>query len=164
MAALILANEPLLGALLDYWERKRGSRAMPRRADIDPLDMPARLLPHVQLIERGGLRFRLVGTAVVDALGKDPTGRSLEDAFAGPERDFLERFFGAVLRAKRPVVGRSWLRKARGPDLGAAWLATPLSEDGRDANMLLVAASFRFARRRSLAEDHAASEESIDVL
>src|SRR5690348_15047812 len=50
-----------------YWERIRGSRAMPRRCDIDPLDIP-RLLPFVRLVDvlenPRAFRFRLVGTEI----------------------------------------------------------------------------------------------------
>ena len=34
----------------DYWETKRGSRSMPARADIDPIEMKA-FLPHVVLMD-----------------------------------------------------------------------------------------------------------------
>jgi len=53
--------------LLDYWETRRGDRLAPGRVDIDPLDLPAALLPHLLLIdvESGPLdfRYRLAGTA-----------------------------------------------------------------------------------------------------
>lgn len=53
--------------LLDYWEARRGDRGVPRRGDIDPLDLPPSLLPHLLLIdvEREPLdfRYRLAGTA-----------------------------------------------------------------------------------------------------
>lgn len=154
MARARIVGNPLLGALLAYWEQKRGDRAMPRRRDIDPLDMPAQLLPHVQLIEigaQGRLRLRLVGTAVVDAVGKDATGRFLDEAFGEEDRRFLDELYGAALRTKRPASGSRWWRKAKGPDLGTEWLATPLSDNGSDANMILAATSFHFARARTLA-------------
>lgn len=167
MAESVLAQEPLLGLLLAYWERKRGTQPMPRRRDIDPLEMPPRLLPQLQLAEQGAggrLRFRLVGTAVVDAIGKDPTGRVLDEVFAGEERDFLMRLFDATQRTRRPAAGRCWLIKPRGPGLGAAWLATPLSEDGREVTMILAAASFRLARHRTLSTERDAAEGAIEVL
>jgi hypothetical protein len=30
-----------------YWQAKRGSRLMPRRADLDPAEIPPRLLPGI---------------------------------------------------------------------------------------------------------------------
>jgi hypothetical protein len=167
MASGAFASEPLLGALLDYWERKRGAQTMPSRGDIDPLDMPPRLLPHVQLVERGEggrLRLRLVGTAIVDAIGKDPTGRFLDDVFDADLRRFLGGLFGTAVRSRRPVVGQSWLRKAKGPDLGMRWLATPLSANGSDVTMILAAATFRSARARTLAAEAPAAEDAPEIL
>jgi len=166
MGRVQLANEPLLLALLDYWQERCAGRAMPRRRDIDPLDMPARLLPHVQLVElgeRGRLRLRLVGTAIVDALGKDATGRYLDEAFDGETRQFLEDLCRAALRERRPVAAACWQARAKGPALGMTWLATPLSENGRDANMILAATTFRFARPRALG-DQPLSADAIEVL
>ena len=46
----IAPTHPDLLRLLDYWHRKRGSRAFPRRADIDPLDLGF-MLPRIALTE-----------------------------------------------------------------------------------------------------------------
>ena len=167
MASAALAGEPLLGALLDYWDRQRGTRAMPSRRDIDPLDMPPRLLPQIELIEigtAGRLRLRLVGTAIVDAFGKDPTGRFLDEIFDDDVRRFFDGLFGTALRSKRPAIGKSWLRKAKGPDLGMHWLVTPLSENGREVSMILAGATFRLSRARVLASEIPAAAEPIQSL
>jgi hypothetical protein len=146
MAAAKLKNDPLLTALLDYWEKKRGNRDMPRRRDIDPLEMPTRLLPYLQLIElgeRGRLRFRLIGTAIVDAMGRDATGRYLDDVMTGEHKIFTEKFYRTTLGAGRPAVGSCSLHRDGASDLATLGLATPLSENGREADMLLTATSFR---------------------
>jgi len=73
-----------------YWDRKRGDRPMPRRADIDPTEIP-RHLPGIVLVEvrRDPLDFvyRLVGTREVEARGNDPTGRRVADSFFGTSAD-----------------------------------------------------------------------------
>lgn len=38
--SLDVVAEPVLRRLADYWLSRRGGHAMPRRADIDPVDMP----------------------------------------------------------------------------------------------------------------------------
>ncbi|NBB82903.1 MAG: PAS domain-containing protein [Alphaproteobacteria bacterium] len=45
-----LAMHPKLQGLLDYWQRRRGDRAMPARRDIDPTDIPT-LLANVLVTE-----------------------------------------------------------------------------------------------------------------
>jgi hypothetical protein len=74
-------SDPRLQALYDYWDGKRGGRAMPARPDLDPLEMRD-WLGHLVLIDvtaEGGFRYRLYGTKLVDSFGIDMTGRSVDD-------------------------------------------------------------------------------------
>jgi len=75
-------DDPVLAPVLAYWLQKRGARPMPRKGDIDPVELPPKLLPNIQIIEAidGAARFpyRLVGTASVDAFGSDYTGRYID--------------------------------------------------------------------------------------
>lgn len=71
---------PHFTQLLDYWCGKRGE-SIPRKADIDPLDIPA-LLPFIQIHARqadGRYLCRLSGTAIVEALAMETTGQYLDD-------------------------------------------------------------------------------------
>ena len=110
-----LGDNPKFRDLLAYWERKRGTREMPTRSDIDPLELKQHLgwLVMVDVLpEPGRFRFRLVGTKVVEAYGRDSTGRTVEEAFADADPvgyAFLLDLFGtiveqrAVARAKGPI-------------------------------------------------------------
>ena len=70
---------------LDYWLRKSAGKAMRRRADIDPIDIP-KLLPDVMLVEvLPSGRYRLIGTENTDARGVRATGRYLDEVLPGPE-------------------------------------------------------------------------------
>jgi len=66
------------GPMLAYWEDRRAGRDAPGRVDIDPLDFPPSLLPHIVLIdvEREPLdfRYRLAGTAADHIHGMSLTG------------------------------------------------------------------------------------------
>src|SRR5690349_9111742 len=87
VASQRIAGQPLIAALLDYWEVKRDGRPMPDRRDIDPAELPPKLLPHLLLGETldGGTRwrYRLVGTEIVRRLGFDPTGKYIDDVLGG---------------------------------------------------------------------------------
>src|SRR5262245_66067533 len=82
----IVPKDARLRRLLAYWTERCAGRAMPTRADIDPLDF-AYILGNVVLlgVERGppheSLRFRvrLQGTEIVQRLGFDLTGRALDE-------------------------------------------------------------------------------------
>ncbi len=75
--------------LFGYWSRAAGPGPAPRRADIDPpLELPD-FLPTTILFDvvrdaEGGfqtLRYRLIGTLLVEYAGRDPTGLTVEEAF-----------------------------------------------------------------------------------
>ena len=70
-------TEPRLRQVYDYWRCKATGRAMPRRADIDPTEIP-KLLPDVMLVDvlpQGRYRYRLIGTENSVAHGMNATGR-----------------------------------------------------------------------------------------
>lgn len=141
--------EGRLRAILDYWRRRRGGRRWPRRADIDPLDIPE-LLPAVVLLDVVGapprFRRRLIGSAVVEGEGGDATGRWLDEGLTPP-------LAAAVVRQHREAVeapeGCCYTAEFTGPDgRRHRWqrLLLPLSCDGRHVDMLF--GGFRYPRPR----------------
>lgn len=84
-------TSPMVREVFTYWERLRGSQAMPERADFDPLHIH-RHLPRILFIEVEGIdekgvgiyRYRVVGTTEVANRGHNPTGRLVSDGFFGP--------------------------------------------------------------------------------
>jgi len=94
----------------DYWRRKSADQAMPRRADIDPTEIP-RLLPYVLLVdvlESGRYRYRLIGTENANAHGFDATGRYLDEVLPGPEyKAHVLGLYDTCVRERRPVYSES---------------------------------------------------------
>ncbi len=78
---------PAIRRIWEYWNGLRGTRQMPARKDIDPLDIAADLLPGILLTEvlqaPPWLRYRLVGTAQVALRGRDPTGQPVQGNYMG---------------------------------------------------------------------------------
>ena len=74
-----------------YWAEKCGDRAMPARADIDPIEMPKHLLRGICIVDvvadERRYVYRLVGTGDVEVRGNDPTGKSVLEGFFGPSAD-----------------------------------------------------------------------------
>jgi hypothetical protein len=104
---------------------------MPRRADIDPADITA-LLPHIAVVdieyEPFRVRYRLVGTRLVEYVGHDFTGLYLDEIkFAKPD-ELLALYRRATLERAPTFRATTW----RGPD-GVTWMMEnailPLSED-----------------------------------
>jgi hypothetical protein len=119
--------------LYAYWERKRGTRRMPSRADIDPADLK-RILPNIILarFERDGrVRYTLVGTRCVAHAGMDYTNHYLDELDFSCDFDTDWRdTYRIIARERRPVLGiiKSFLKDNRVCELAQVLL--PLSDDG----------------------------------
>lgn len=126
-----------------YWDRKRGDRPMPARADIDPLEMPEQL-GWIILTEVIGpplrFRYRLVGSAVTAGIGRDSTGKYLDEIYPAPNYKDIVSSFCWVVSNRRPVrvVGDLWFTRRNW--LYFESLDLPLSQNGMDVNMILTRA------------------------
>lgn len=137
---------PRIRQVYEYWDSKRGDRAMPSRADIDPSEIRD-LLPGIILIdvECNPLRltYRLVGTDEVEARGYDPTGKCVKDhVFAVTPEFGIETY---SLAAERGVVvydQEPWAApNPRLCEVGS--LVMPLSSDGTTVKMLMAFCDYR---------------------
>lgn len=128
---------------LGYW-RSKARRRPPTRADVDPLEIPPAVLPHLMLTDLVGPerrpRYRLIGGAVTAAAGLSPVGRFADEVLAHPPyrayilslyADALEHGGPFFAKAVHSVEGR-WTRTCER-------LVLPLAgPDGAPATMLIV--------------------------
>jgi len=138
--------DPILGETLAYWQGKRGNRSMPSRRDIDPAEIP-KLLPQLQLIEMIGerYRYRLVGTSLVQAFGKDYTGKHADEVSDAARAGAISRIYRLVQEKRQPVFLRSSYVAGKN-ELIANRLYLPLSNDDRTVGMILGALTFEFLK------------------
>ena len=68
-------QHPKLAGLFQYWRGLSRDGQVPRRRDIDPVAL-SKALPYLQLLNAGptpdDLRYRLVGSSIVEAFGFEP--------------------------------------------------------------------------------------------
>ena len=149
-------TDPRLAALYAYWDGKRGGRAMPTRADIDPVEMRA-WLGNLLLIDAtpdGRFVYRLYGTKFVDSFGLDMTGRGV-DELPVEQRERVHSDYEAVRTMGQPRarlytalfdnspagLRAASVKAARTPQV-VTWerLVLPLGDPARGVAMLLVGA------------------------
>ena len=144
-------SDAVLGRVLAYWEERRGSRRMPARRDLDPVDL-APVLPHLQLIDvvpPNRFRYRLVGTALVEVFGHDYTGRFVDELLLGTGRaELITCVFTTVRDRARPVFLQARYFTAKNVDFMTNRVYLPLSENDGEVNMMLAALSFDFGTHR----------------
>lgn len=138
-------SDPILAQAFDYWRSKCGARSMPRRRDIDPAEIP-QLLPNMQITERIGtrIRYRLAGTAIVEAYGGELRGKFFDEVLSGERLRFVEANYRLMCSEKRPILVSGSYFSKRDVPLVCNRLVMPLSEDGANVNQSLTAMTFHF--------------------
>jgi hypothetical protein len=145
-------TDPRLEHTYDYWREKAAGRAMPSRADIDPIEIP-KLLPDVMLVERmadGRYRYRLIGTENQTAHGINATGRFLDEVLPGPDyAAHVLALYDECVETRRPLYSEClFFSPARHePERHTKVLFMPLSADGETVNMIFVIQIFLYIDR-----------------
>jgi hypothetical protein len=121
--------------LLRFWDVARRGRAIPAKADIDPLKLSPVLLPHLLLVDRVGrrYRYRLAGTAHTAVAGMELTGRYVDELSGSGYADYIAGLYNQAHQVRRPIYSESRFIGER----DEVWRTTrrlicPLS-DGSDA-------------------------------
>ncbi len=128
-----------------WWEQKRGSRAMPSRADISPSQLKDHL-GWVMILDvlpgARDFRYRLIGTLVTQYFSSDSTGRTVMEAFETSGEAVAKSVNGVfrkVARDKcvmRTAGDAGWLAEGM-EEFEAIYL--PLSDDGDTVTHILHA-------------------------
>jgi len=140
--------------LFRYWAARRGGRSMPARSDLNPADIPA-LLPHLTLIDvvERRFRYRLVGSKVVQDLGRELTGTWVGSHVTPPEyAAALCSIYERVCSSRRPIFTTGDYRSPSELTHAVSRLLVPLGEDGETVNMIMVSRLSRYDRDGSAAE------------
>ena len=124
----------LIAELEAYWEGLRGARPMPRRDEVDPVDL-ARWLPYISIMELHydpfRVRYRVVGTEVARITGEDFSNRWLDETGWAPDGIELNRLlYLRVAETRQPLHGLSTISFAGRQDWVFEWALLPLSNDG----------------------------------
>lgn len=150
MPATLEIKNPKLRQLYQYWLSKRGERALPARADIDPVDFRFALgdviIADVLDETPPRYRIRLHGTNLSEHTNFDLTGKMLDDMPAAEFRDLARRSFNKVVREREPLHVLSD-RVLDGRQQRYEAVLMPLSDDGARVDRLLIGMIFE-ARAR----------------
>ena len=126
--------------LFDYWQDIAGDRAMPVRADFDPLKFP-HLLPDLGLIDlREGFdrgHFRLAGTRLRDVYGREITGLRLSEVFAGSRAEPWRTVHSHIATEAVCAQGLLQAPAVERDHVVIQWLRLPLSDDGVRVDRIL---------------------------
>lgn len=151
MTEIPTLKHPKLARLLDYWLERRNGAPLPRRTDIDPLDMKEWLgnLLLMDCADGGDWRYRLYGSEFVQEFGREMTGHLISElpgeqqrliqaeyerarASGWPSSRVYTAEFDIATLIRRPGDGTKWVTWER--------LILPLAGPDGAVQMLLVGA------------------------
>jgi hypothetical protein len=116
-------------ALDAWWRAKAGSRPLPDRTDLDPSEI-TQLLPYVLISEvvcPFRVRYRLLGTEVVQIAGMDFTGCYLDELIPpGDEEAWMDNY-RLCFDSACPVYGLSTVRTLYGGSFSYEFGIWPLT-------------------------------------
>lgn len=146
-----------LETLYRYWLDRRGERAMPRRADIDPVAIPAAIWPHVMILEviREGakirFRYRRAGAVFWRADGAEPTGHFIEEVLptVAGYLDYVVAIYTEMTETGRPMYSENYFtRDGQSVPMRTRRVSLPLSNDGAIVDAILAGHVFEYPRER----------------
>ncbi|WP_193170702.1 PAS domain-containing protein [Nisaea nitritireducens] len=135
---------PELRALFSFWQAKAGTRAAPTRQDLDVFDLK-QWLPHIQLVDVvenfTDIRYRVVGTWIVERYGQDDTGRTItEIGLTDHNREIRDEFLATAENMTPQSIVRPFYDQVGVKEFSSAErLMLPLSTDGRTCDKVLSA-------------------------
>jgi hypothetical protein len=142
------SSKPALAFLKDYWDAKRGARAMPSRADINPAEMKQHIRAIVlvdALPDYSDFRYRMIGGDVTEHMLGDATGKTVLEAMVRYGDEQAKAAVAAYAHmARNHLIMRlhgsaAWLGH---PHLDFDTIHLPLSDDGEHVNMIISAVVF----------------------
>lgn len=136
-----IVQDQRLRVLCSYWLERRGDRTMPRRADIDPADLPE-ILPYVWVYDYmppDRFRCRMIGERVGRLFYPPPVGRLIDEIFTADKvPEITNRFMSMVVRRQAAhTLGSCTLSTGR--KVPGERITLPLSDDGEIADALIGA-------------------------
>ena len=153
-------------AIYRYWDRLRDGRDVPARAALRPEHLRT-LLPHLSLIERDGdgYRYRLCGTAVVEAMGRDLTGTSVGShvtpaAYAAQICAVYDR----VVAGRVPLFTTGEYQNATRVVHAVTRLLLPMADDAGAVTMILVSRASRVSEQPVLPIDWMNAHGRMDAV
>jgi hypothetical protein len=145
--ALAEIENPTVRKGLDVWERMRGNRRMPGRAELNPRALLG-LLSHVAVVRVIGhgdeFEFRIVGDQIRVQQGVQLQGKRMADVeeMLPSYGSVLKRIYRDAYDAAEPRAFRGWYtRPADNHPFFHEVIIMPLGDDGKTVDHLIVVAA-----------------------
>ena len=130
---------PVLSGVYQTW-RRLGEGATP--TVVDALDLPAKALPYLMLVDLEGKQdavIRLAGTAACDLYGRELRGTSVHEFFGARDARIVLDDLQTVAKTETPMLTRRSYVSIKGKPWSYVRLLLPLRPDGGAVTRILKA-------------------------
>lgn len=133
---------PQQQSFYDYWRSKCKAGRLPSRRDIQPEEIPHHL-PLTSIVEQdqssgqNRYRFRLAGTGFWNLYESEIQGHYLDELPIGCRQQYWANIYDNVISKAKPYIGVTQPNTPKSAHLAQFWVRLPLSDNGRDPNMIL---------------------------
>jgi hypothetical protein len=119
--------------LFDYWNERRGLRAAPERGDIEPGAIRRVLADTFMLSfdQRAGHPFRIAGTRVCAAFGRELKGEGFVELWDADSKDLIRDLLTVIAQETIGVVISARGENADNASLELEAIMLPLNHHGR---------------------------------
>lgn len=142
-------RSPQLKRVRDYWLETKGDTAIPRQADFVLTDL-AEAVPHLIIIDVVHdpirLKFRFLGTFVTDLVGRDSTGRWMDETLFPQNLEEIIWAYRHCAQTGLPLATEGPVDIAEKAWTGSEILFLPLTNDG--SKVTQVASCYDLIERR----------------
>ncbi len=144
-------ESPKIRRLFLYWQSKCSTDSIPQRQGIKPEEL-ADILPNLLLVEFEQspfrVRFRLVGTKVVEVTGYEFTGKYLDEIAATEDRQPFHECYEIASKSEAPIITHITWRFDEDTTGDYDFCVLPLESDGRVATMAVAIECYDRLRKR----------------
>jgi len=139
---------PEFREFLAYWEALRSGRIAPPWAEIELIEMPAKVLPYLTVVQvhQAPLDFvyAFYGTGHMSLKARDLTGHSITEAKPRENGPVVFDQYRRVLEARKPMAfRRTFSEPGDDRDLTQLTLRLPLSGDGENIHWIMSLSDLR---------------------
>jgi hypothetical protein len=124
-----------------WWLVKRGQRPLPDRLDVDPAELKA-LLPYILICDCGldpfRVRYRLIGTRVVEVSGFNFVGRYLDELTPPDGDEPWAEHYRVAYDSRMPVYGATTVPTMHGDLFRYEFSIFPLTNGGSQVEQFLA--------------------------